>query len=91
MMPPQTMTTSALSMPEKSPELEDHLECSKRGDVPVIERWRHLDHVDADQLRARRGDAQEIQRLPGGQAAAGRDLRPRREGFVEGVAARQEG
>src|ERR1700730_16430439 len=85
MMPPPAMTTSALSMPEHAPELEDQLECGQRRDVLVIERRRHLDDVDADELRARGRDAQEVERLARAEPAAGRDLSPRRERRIERV------
>src|SRR5438445_10887356 len=85
MMPPPTMTTSALSMPEHAPELEDQLERGKRRDVLVIERRRHLDDVDAYELRARGADAQEVEGLARAQPPAGCDLGPRRERRVAPV------
>src|SRR6266849_2476169 len=85
MIPPPAMTTSALSMPVQAPELEDQLQSGKGCDVSIVERRRHLDHVQAHQLRARCGDAQKVESLPGGEPAGRWDLRPGREGGVEGV------
>src|SRR2546425_9166387 len=85
MMPPPQMTTSALSMPEHSPELEDELEGGERRDVPVVERGRHLHDVEADQPRVRGRDPQQVERLPCGQPAGGRNLCSGREGGIESV------
>src|SRR5713226_1434326 len=85
MIPPPAMTTSALSMPEHAPELEDQLQSRQGCDVSVVVRRRHLYEVQADQLRACGRDAQEIERLPSGEPARRRDLSPRRERGVEGV------
>src|SRR5713226_865792 len=85
MIPPPAMTTSALSMPEQAPELEDQLQSRQGCDVSVVVGRRHLYEVQADQLRACRGDAQEVERLPCGEPSRRWDLSSWREGRVEGV------
>src|SRR5260370_14969402 len=85
MIPPPAMTTSALSMPEQSPVLEDHLQSREGRDVAVVERRRHLHDVQPNQLRAGGGYAQEVERLAGGEPARRGDLSPRRESGVEDV------
>src|SRR5216684_874524 len=76
MIPPPAMTTSALSMPEHAPELEDQLQSGKGRDVSVIEWRRHLDHIESHQFRARCGHAKKVDGLPSGEPARGWDLGP---------------
>src|ERR1700758_1437371 len=83
-MPPPMMTTSALSTND-APSLEDQLQCGERRDVLVVDGRRDLDDVEADQLRALGGGAQQGEGLPGRETAGRRDLRPRRERRVEDV------
>src|SRR5260370_6228581 len=85
MIPPPAMTTSALSMPEHAPKLEDQFQSGKGGDIAVVVWRRDLDHVESHQLRACCGTAQEVDRLPGAQTPGGWDLRAGSEGRVEGV------
>src|ERR1700730_15070704 len=85
MIPPPAMTTSALSMPEQAPELEDDLQSGQGRDVSVVERRRHLDHGPPDQLCARRGAAPEVERVPRREPPTGWDLGSGREGRVECV------
>src|SRR6266851_2231294 len=85
MIPPPAMTTSALSMPEHAPELKDHLQSGKCRDVSVVVWRRHLDDVQAHQLRVGCGDAEKVDRLPCGEPAGRWDLGPRRESGVEGI------
>src|SRR5712692_8694855 len=85
MIPPPAMTTSALSMPEHAPELEDQLQSGKGRDVSVIEWRRHLDHIESHQFRARCGHAKKVDGLPSGEPARGWDLGPGCEGGVQGV------
>src|SRR5260370_17710376 len=85
MIPPPAMTTSALSMPEHAPKLEDQFQSGKGRDIAVVVWRRDLDHVESHQLRACCGHAQEVDRLPGAQTPGGWDLRAGSEGRVEGV------
>src|SRR5260370_14238375 len=85
MIPPPAMTTSALSMPEHAPELEDQLQSRKGRDVAVVEWRRHFDNVQSHQFCARRGDAKKVDCLPSGEPARRWDFRTGREGRVEGV------
>src|SRR5260370_27032905 len=85
MIPPPAMTTSALSMPEHAPKLEDQFQSGKGRDIAVVVWRRDLNHVESHQLRACCGHSQEVDRLPGAQTPGGWDLRARSEGRVEGV------
>src|SRR5690348_2785687 len=63
MIPPPAMTTSALSMHSRDgslatrfhqpPHLEDELQRGERCDLLLVEWRRHLDHIQADQVRLR--------------------------------------
>src|SRR5260370_17151565 len=81
--PPPAMTTSALSMPEHAPKLEDQFQSGKGRDIAVVVWRRDLDHVESHQLRACCGHAQEVDRLPGAQTPGGWDLRAGSEGRAE--------
>src|SRR5579864_3229403 len=97
MTPPPAMTTSALSMalgsmpdlafglPMVAPDLEQQLEGCERRDVALVEGGRHLHEVEAHHLRARGGSDQQVQGLPGREAARGRNLGAGREGGIENV------
>src|SRR5207302_8277464 len=84
MMPPPTMTTSALSTDVRnpglaralhhSPHLEDELQRRERRDVAVVKRRRDLDDVEPHQVRPCGRAAQQFERLSCGQATGGRDL-----------------
>src|SRR3989442_13632820 len=74
MMPPPTMTTSALSNPGHSPELEDELQSGKGRDVSIVERRRDFDDVEAHGARPRHDRPEELERLPGGHAPGRGDL-----------------
>src|SRR5579864_3850271 len=84
MIPPPTMTTSALSTGEP-PHLEDQLERGERRDVRAIERRRHLDHIQADKGRIDGRLAQQLQSLPRRKPAGGRDLGAGRKRRIEDV------
>src|SRR5471030_2731004 len=77
-MPPPAITTSALSIPGHSPELEDELQRSEAGDVPRIERRRHLDHVEANRARAGKDRCEKVESLPRGHPAGRWNLSPGR-------------
>src|SRR5713101_6079032 len=95
MMPPPTMTTSALSTfgnllrgsrgLDHPPHLEDQLERGKSRDVSVVEGRGNLDHVESDESRAARRDPEHVQRLAGGEPSGRWDLGPRSEGRIEHV------
>src|ERR1700730_11940832 len=85
MMPPPAMTTSALSIPGHSPELEDELQSGEGRDVSIVERWRYLDYVDPDGARASQDDSEQVEHLPRGHAACRWDLRSGRVSRIEHV------
>src|SRR5256885_1234313 len=95
MTPPPAMTTSALSTNlvraglafalHHAPHLEDQLQGGEDGDVPVVERRRYLDDVEADQARTLGRGMQQLEGLPGREPARGRNLGARREGGIEDV------
>src|SRR2546427_11173227 len=82
MMPPPTMTTSALSNPGHSPELEDELQSGEGRDVSIVERRRDFDDVEAHGARPRHDRPEELERLPGGHAAGRWNFGSRRESGV---------
>src|SRR5690242_11842540 len=84
MMPPPTMTTSALST-NQTPRLEDQLERGERRDVLAVDGARDLDYVEADELGALGRGAEQGKGLPGREAPGRGDLGPGRERRVEGV------
>src|SRR6266849_5301136 len=95
MMPPPTMTTSALSTfgnllrgsrgLDHPPHLEDQLERSKSRDVSAVEGRGNLDHIESDESRAAGRHPEQIQRLPRGETPGRGDLRPGSERRVECV------
>src|SRR5260370_34099674 len=96
MMAPTAMTTSAVSMTKlgdvgfprdlhHAPHLEDHLERRERGDVPAIERRRHLYDVEPDDTGLGGRAAQQLERLARRESARGRNLRARGKRRVQDV------
>src|SRR5690349_15938376 len=84
MMPPPTMTTSALST-NQTPRLEDQLERGERRDVLVVDGGRDLDYVEANDLRALGRGAEQGEGLPGREATGRGNLGPGRERRIERV------
>src|SRR5450759_5976300 len=85
MIPPPAITTSALSIPGHSPELEDELQSGEGRDVSIVERRRHLDQIETDRARSCQDRAEQVEGLPRGHAARRRDLGYGSERGVEGV------
>src|SRR5690348_3980349 len=84
MMPPPTMTTSALST-NQTPRLEDELQRGERRDVLVVDGGRDLDYVEADELSTHGRGTEEGKGLPGREALGRGYLGPRRERRIERV------
>src|ERR1700674_1290061 len=74
MTPPPAMTTSALSIPGHSPELEDELQSGEGRDIPIVEWRRDLDHVETHRARASQDSPEKVERLPRRHAACRRYL-----------------